>query len=160
MALVFLAGLLVTGLARSDCRAAAPSEVASKKPEPSDPEKSFGIRILSLRPTAEGQMLDLRFRVVDPEKAKAVLDKGKKAYLLDAKTGKTLTVPVTKAGPMRQTTLNPEAGRVYFMLFANPGGMVKVGGSVSLIIGDFRKDHISVDASGSPPPAAQKPPQE
>jgi hypothetical protein len=78
MALVFLAGLLVTGLARSDCRAAAPSEVASKKPEPSDPEKSFGIRILSLRPTAEGQMLDLRFRVVDPEKPRPSLTRARR----------------------------------------------------------------------------------
>jgi hypothetical protein len=96
-------------------------------------------------------MLDLRFQIIDPEKAKAVLDKNKKAYLLDGKTGKTLPVPVTKAGSMRQTTRKPEAGRIYFMLFSNPNRMVKEGGSVSLVIGDFRKDGIVVDSSGAAP---------
>jgi hypothetical protein len=128
---------------------------------PSDSEKSFGIQVVSLRPTAAGQMLDLRFQVIDPEKAKAVLDKNKKAYLLDGITGKTLPVPVTKAGSMRQTTPKPEAGRIYFMLFSNPNRMVKEGSSVSLVIGDFRKDGIMVDASGAAPvtagtPASQK----
>jgi hypothetical protein len=128
---------------------------------PSDSENKFGIKVLSLRPTAGGQMLDLRFQVIDPEKAKPVLDKNKKAYILDGKTGKTLPVPVTKAGSMRQTTIKPEAGRIYFMLFSNPGRMVKEGSSVSLIIGDFRKDSIVVDASGAAPvstgpPALQK----
>lgn len=123
----------------------------------SDSQKKFGIRVVSLRPTAGGRMLDLRFRVVDPEKAKAVLNKNKKAYLLDGNTGKTLTVPVTKAGAMRQTTLHPETGRVYFMLFANPGGLVKEGGSVSLVIGDFRTDDLIVESSGTALPATEFP---
>ena len=127
----------------------AAGEVQPGQPALSEPEKKAGIKIVSLRPTAEGQMLDLRFQVLDPEKAKAVLDKNKKAYLLDGKTGKTLPVPLTKAGPMRQTTLKPEAGRIYFILFSNPNRVVKDDGSVSLVIGDFRKDWIKVGASGS-----------
>jgi hypothetical protein len=139
------------------CRAASPGKVQPGKPPISNPEKNAGIKIVSLRPTGAGQMLDLRFQVVDPEKSKAVLDKTKKAYLLDGKTGKTLPIPVTKAGPMRQTTPKPEAGRVYFMLFANPGGMVKEGSRVSLVIGDFRKDDIIVDSSGAAPVPAGTP---
>jgi hypothetical protein len=130
------------------CTSAA-EEVQPGHPALSEPEKKAGIKIVSLRPTGGGQMLDLRFQVLDSETAKAALDKNKKAYLLDDKTGKTLPVPVTKAGPMRQTTLKPEAGRIYFILFSNPSRMVKDGGSVSLVIGDFRKDGIMVDASGS-----------
>lgn len=134
--------------------AMADTSIAAAVP---DSEKNFGIKVVSLRPTAGGRMLDLRFRVVDPEKAKAVLNKNKKAYLLDGNTGKTLTVPVTKAGSMRQTTLSPETGRVYFMLFANPGGLVKEGGSVSLVIGDFRKDDLIVESSGTALPATEFP---
>jgi len=137
--------------------AAAAGATPSNGSGVSDSEKKFGIKIVSLRPTANGQMLDLRFQVVDPEKAKAVLDKHKKTFLLDGQTGKTLTVPVTKAGPMRQATLNPEAGRVYFTLFANPGGLVKEGSSVSLVIGDFRKDDVMIDSSGSQPASTEKP---
>ena len=143
------------------CVSAATEEGQPKSSALSEPEKNFGIKIVSLRPTAGGQMLDLRFQVIDPEKAKAVLDKNKKAYLLDGKTGKTLPVPVTKAGPMRQATLKPEAGRIYFILFSNPNRIAKEGNSVSLLIGDFRKDDIVVDASGAAPvstgtPALQK----
>ena len=50
----------------------------------------------------------------------------------------------TKAGSMRQTTIKPEAGRIYFMLFSNPNRMVKEGSSVSLIIGDFIRKHMDV----------------
>jgi hypothetical protein len=161
--LVFLAALAFTGMVSLPaCAAAAAGGTHTEDRMPSDPEKNFGIKIVSLRPTAGGQMLDLRFQVIDPEKAKAVLDKNKKAYLLDGQTGKTLPVPVTKAGSMRQTTISPEAGRIYFILFSNPNRMVKEGGSISLIIGDFRKDSIVVDASGAVPastgtPALQKP---
>jgi len=136
---------------------AATEEGQPKSSALSEPEKNVGIKIVSLRPTAGGQMLDLRFQVVDPKKAKAVLDKNKKAYLLDGKTGKTLPVPVTKAGSMRQTTIKPEAGRIYFMLFSNPNRMVKEGSSVSLVIGDFRKDGIVVDSSGAAPVTAGNP---
>lgn len=152
--LFLLAALAIIGLAQpAYSQAASPGAAQPQKPLVSDPEMNAGIKIVSLRPTGGGQMLDLRFQVVDPEKAKAVLDKNKKAYLLDGKTGKTLPVPVTKAGALRQTTLKPEAGRVYFMLFTNPGGMVKEGSRVNLVIGDFRKDDIIVDASGAVPAA-------
>ena len=139
------------------CTAAGAGGTQPESPLLSNSEKNFGIKIVSVRPTAGGQMLDLRFQVLDPEKAKAVLDKNKKAYLLDGKTGKTLPVPVTKAGSMRQTTLKPDAGRIYFILFANPNRMVKEGGSISLLIGDFRKDGIIVDASGAAPASIPTP---
>jgi hypothetical protein len=147
-ALVFFAALLVAWFSPlADCRAGAPEEDLAKVPGLSDPEKNFGIQILSLRPTALGHMLDLRFKVLDSEKAKPILDKNKKSYLLDQKSGKTLQVPVTKSGSMRQTTLKPEAGRVYFTLFANPGGFVKENSPVTLVIGDFKRGDIIVKNS-------------
>ena len=152
MAVWFIAWFSASGF----CMPEAAQEAQPVNSGLSEPEKNYGIKILSLRPTAGGQMLDLRFQVVDPEKARAVLDKNKKAYLLDEKTGKTLPVPVTKAGSMRQTTLKPNAGRIYFILFSNSKRTVREGGSVSLVIGDFRKDGITVDASGKGP-SVQKP---
>jgi len=143
----FLAALVIGGLLPAQlCWSEAPKKHISTD---SDPEKIFGIRIISLRPTALGRMLDLRFEVVDPEKAEPILDKKNKAFIVDAKSGKTLPVPVTKSGSMRQTTLKPEAGRVYFILFTNPSGMVKEDSSVALVIGDFRKEGIKVDSSGA-----------
>lgn len=126
------------------------SEAQTLPPETSEPEKNFGIRILSLRPTAAGSMLDMRFQVVNPEKARPILDKDKKAFLLDQASGKALPVPVTKAGSWRQTTSKPEAGRVYFVLFGNPNKLVKENSKVTVVIGDFKKHDIVVDSSGAP----------
>jgi hypothetical protein len=139
----------IAGLAPAHvCWSEAPKERVSNG---RDPEERFGIKILSLRPTALGRMLDLRFEVVDPQKAEPILDKKHKAFLVDTKSGKTLPVPVTKSGSMRQTTLKPEKGRVYFILFTNPSGTVKEESSVALVIGDFRKEGIQVGSSGEMP---------
>jgi hypothetical protein len=154
----FFAALLIIGSCPlGSCWAAGDGKRLPPNQELSDPEQVFGIRIISLRPTAAGQMLDLRFQVFDPEKAKPVLDKNKKSYLVDQKSGKTLAVPVTKAGSMRQTTLKPEAGRVYFTLFANPGGFVKEDSLVTIVIGDFKKSNVIVNNSAVTPIRAEKP---
>ncbi len=116
----------------------------------SEPETKWGIEIIALRPTAAGHMLDLRYRVTDPVKARDILDKRQKAYIVDQKSGKALPVPVTKAGPLRQTTLQPEAGRIYFVLFSNPAGLVKEGSNVTVIIGDFSLEDIPVEGLGIP----------
>ncbi len=145
-------GFWTPGLFTSAAETVQPGQLAL-----SEPEKKAGIKIVSLRPTGGGQMLDLRFQVLDPEKAEAVLDKNRKAYLLDGKTGKALPVPVTKAGPMRQTTLKPEANRIYFILFSNPGGRVKENDKLTLVIGDFKREDIIVQAAGAASTPADKP---
>jgi len=149
-ALVCVLAVLVTAGAAGVhvCRADPPG---GDSPTGRGAEEKFGIRILSLRPTALGHMLDLRFRVVDPGKAGPVLSQKNEAYLVDAKSGKRLTVPVTKAGSMRQTTLEPEAGRVYFILFSNPYRVVEQDGTVDVVIGDFRKEGLVVGSSGPMP---------
>jgi hypothetical protein len=97
-------------------------------------EKTAGIKVVSLRPTSNGFMLDLRYKVVDVDKAKRVLSKNTEFFVTDAKSGKTLTVPVTKSGPMKQTTLEPEKDRSYFTLFGNPNRLIPPGGSVDLTL--------------------------
>jgi len=126
----------------------------------SEPEKRWGIKIESVRPTAGGRMLDFRFRVLDPSKARDLLSKGKKAFIVDQKRGKKLPVPVTKTGPLRQTTLKPQAGRIYFVLFANGNGLVQEGDKVTVVIGDFRAENILVASSGMKPSSSgMKPPE-
>ena len=119
------------------------------------PEKEWGIEILGLRPTAAGHMLDLRFRVLDPVKASALLSGDEPAFVIDQRTGKTLPVPVTKLGSLRQTTRKPRAGRVYFMLFSNVPGLVTEGSTVTVVIGDFREEDITVGAAGMPAATAE-----
>jgi len=124
---------------------------AREKKLPADPLTDWGIEIITLRQTAAGRMLDLRFRVIDPAKASYVLSSRNRVYIVDLKSGKALGVPITKAGPMRQTTLSPEAGRTYFTLFSNPGGLVGEGSKVALVVGDFSFGNIIIESVKSKP---------
>jgi hypothetical protein len=46
---------------------------------------------------------------------------------------------------LRQTTLAPTEGRVYFIMFGNPGGYVKSGDRVTVVIDDFRAEDLVVE---------------
>lgn len=108
--------------------------------------EELGIEIVALRETAEGHMLDFRFRVLDAEKCKPFFDKKIKPALFDQKSGKNLQVPVTaKLGPMRPTSKNPpRVGTTYWMFFGNPG-LVKAGDKVTIVLGDHRIEDLIVE---------------
>jgi hypothetical protein len=123
---------------------------ASKKTLVSEAEKKWGILPLSIQLTAAGQLLDYRYLVIDPDKALALMKRGDKAYLIDQASGIRITVPRTKVGPLRQTGTKPVAGKIYPILFANAGGVIKPGNKVTLVIGEFRMENIVVGKAISP----------
>ncbi len=96
-----------------------------------------GVDQLRIHRTAGGHLLDLRYRVVDPQRATSLLAKDNTAYLVDEKSGRRLPVPSTpKAGSLRAKGV-PRAGRSYFALFTNPGGLVRRGDQVSVVLGEL-----------------------
>lgn len=108
-------------------------------------EEKCGIRILSIRPSAAGQMIDFRYQVLDSEKASLFLKRQVEPYLIDQETGARLPVPRSKLGPLRQTSVRSEENRHYFILFGNPGGLVKRGSKVTLVIGDQKIENLVVE---------------
>ena len=101
------------------------------------PEKKLGIEVVALRLAQGGNVLDLRYRVVDPAKAHACLSSHARPYLQDVASGTKLGVPdMAYVGALRQTAAEPLAGKVYFMLFWNPRRAVQVGQKVDLVVGD------------------------
>jgi len=112
----------------------------------SDIGERFGIEILSVRQSAAGHMLDFRYRVIDPDKALALLDRKNKPHLIDQATGAKLIVPnPPKIGPLRQTSTKPLADKNYFILFENPQKLVKPGARVTVAIGDFEAKDLVVE---------------
>jgi hypothetical protein len=108
-------------------------------------EEAWGVKVVGIRPTAAGYMLDFRYRVTDAEKAKDLLDRRFKPQLIVEKSGATLAVPVTaKLGALRQYTKNIRADRNYFIFFGNPGRYVKSGDKVSIVIGQFKAENLTV----------------
>jgi hypothetical protein len=125
---------------------AAPGAAPAADRINADLEAEWGIRVVSLRQTANGHLLDFRYRVVDPEKAKSLLRREDKPVLIDEASGKRFPVPqMPKIGALRQSSLAPEAGKVYFILFKNPFGLLKSGSKVTVVIGNFKAEHLVVD---------------
>ncbi len=109
-------------------------------------EQKWGIEIDGIRLSAAGYMLDFRYRVRDPNRAYPVFSRRTKPYLVDQVTGAKFMVPSSpKVGPLRQTTLKPEADRIYFVMFANPGKFIKRGSKVDVVIGDFVAKDLVVE---------------
>jgi hypothetical protein len=110
----------------------------------------WGIEIVRLKVTAAGHIIDLRYRVIDPVKSFPVFDTKIKPVLIDEQSGRDLSVyTAPKIGGMRQKTRRPEAGRIYFILFSNPGGLIKEGSQVTLKIEDVKVEHIRVEGDSS-----------
>jgi hypothetical protein len=108
-------------------------------------EKKWGIRPLSIRQTADGNMLDFRYRIVDAEKAAPFFSPKIKPIIIDEDTGAVMAVPtVPKVGSMRSTR-KPLQDRNYFILFANPDKHIKPGHKVTVVIGDYRAEHLVVE---------------
>lgn len=106
-------------------------------------EEKWGVQVVATRLTADGYMIDFRYRVVGPAKAAFLSDRKIEPYLIDGASGARLVVPNTaKLGRLRQIPHARDGNRTYFMFFANPGRLVKPGAKVTLVIGDLREDLV------------------
>ena len=102
------------------------------------------IAIDAVRMTAAGKFIDLRYRVVDAERAAQQLGPKVRPQLIDERTGSVMAVPTTaKLGSLRQTQGAQKTGRTYFILFAN-NGSVGPGSKVTVEIGPMKFEHLSV----------------
>jgi hypothetical protein len=122
---------------------AAATAVAATTPEQ---QNALGIHVTGLRVSAGGFMIDLRYRVVDTERARILLDKKAPAYLVDEATGLKFGVPNTaKLGRLRAGAQNRiYTDRDYGMLFGNPGNYLKRGAVVTLVAGDIEIPHLTI----------------
>jgi hypothetical protein len=108
-------------------------------------EKTLGVKVVGLRLTSAGYMLDFRYRVTEPEKSPPLFDRSVVPYLIHEESGRKFAVPApAKVGPLRATTRKPEAGRIYFIFFANPGRFVKEGERMTVVVGDHRFKNLTV----------------
>jgi len=108
-------------------------------------EEKWGIKILSLRVSANGYILDFRYRLIDPKKAAPLFDIKNKPYLIDQASGVKCYVPKgPKVGSLR-TTKNSMPNKNYFILFGNPGKFIKAGNKVTVVVGDFKAENLIVE---------------
>jgi len=130
---VFLVAALII-LAGCAGQAAAPT-----------PAVKNSIEIESIRLTAAGHYLDMRYRVLDAEHANKVLGPGVKPLLIHEASGSVLAVPMTaKLGSLRQTRGEQRPDRSYFVLFLNSAGLTS-GSRVTAEMGDMRIENLIIE---------------
>jgi hypothetical protein len=108
-------------------------------------KRNWGVEIIGVKPVSSGYMLAFKYRVLDPEKAKLLNDRKTRAFLRDEATGTVLSVPAMENVGELRTGAAPEADRTYFMIFGNPGKLVKSGSRVSVVAGALHVNDIVVD---------------
>jgi hypothetical protein len=156
---VLLASLLHAPAARAEEPGAAPRTAAgrprmlAKVTPPADWharrgrwfQRAWGVDILGVRRVSSGYMLRFDYRVLDPAKAAALSDHAARPYLIDEATHTALAVPAMEnVGELRQTG-STVPNRTYYVIFGNPGGLVKRGGKVTLVVGNLRAEGLVVD---------------
>jgi hypothetical protein len=166
LTLALAAGLATGGVAglRTAAAAEGPKTVAmvatsSMKPAPARYETSsswhahrapffqrkWGLDIVGVRRVSSGSMLRFDYRVVDPTRASVLTDTKAKPYLIDETTHTALAVPAMEnIGELRQVA-PLQTNRTYFIIFGNPGGLVKRGGHVTLMMGNLRAEGMVVE---------------
>ena len=107
-------------------------------------QRNWGVDIVGVRRVSSGWMIRFDYRVVDPGRAAVLSSRNVKPYLIDEATQTALAVPAMEnIGELRQTA-PLQQNRTYFIIFGNPNGLVKRGGRVTLVVGNFRVEGLEV----------------
>jgi hypothetical protein len=107
-------------------------------------KRNWGVEVVFVRQTSAGYMLEFRYKVLDPEKAKPLFERSVKPMLTHVDSGAKFIVPTPpKTGALRNSNM-PLEDRTYWMFFANPGQYVKPGDRVTIEIGDYVAKNIVV----------------
>ena len=128
-----------------------PAPFATVNISPEEAEKlleKWGVELLGMRLASAGYMLDFRFRVLDADKALPLFDHRIKPHIVAERSNIKLPVPMAaKVGAFRPTNRgkNIKADKTYYMIFGNPDRHVKAGETVTVVIGDFKVEHLLVN---------------
>jgi len=100
-------------------------------------EDKFGVRFTSMAVIADGGMVDLRFRIIDPAKAANFGHYTETSpRLISEDTG--LPVDTTIMGLHHHEM---EVGRVYYVLYRNTANAIRSGDLVSIVIDNMKIEH-------------------
>ncbi len=124
---------------------AIPSDSTKENTAESVKEK-WGVDNFRVRLTSAGYMLDVRYRVYDKEKAKPLFSRKLRPFAIEEASSVKYGVPASpKVGFLRQAPQHIKENKEYFLMIANPGKRLKSGDKLTLVIGDFRIEHLTVE---------------
>jgi hypothetical protein len=109
-------------------------------------KEKWGVSDFSVNQTSAGYMLDVRYYVSDAVKAKPLFSRKLRPFIIEEASGEKYGVPASpKIGFLRQAPSYIKENKEYFLFIANPGKRIKKGAKLTLVIGDFRVEHLTVE---------------
>jgi hypothetical protein len=105
-------------------------------------QATWGIRILQVALTGNGGLVDLRYQVIDPDKAIGVHDPENLPVLIDEATGRVIDRAALHGA--HNLTRSYRSGGTYFLLYQNTAGVLKQGSRVTVQIGEVKLEHVVV----------------
>jgi len=100
-----------------------------------------GVKITQVAVTGGGGLIDLRYQVFDPDKANALHNKRTPPALVEEQTGlvvnRLLMNHAVHKGPLK-------VGVTYYLVFNNPGNLVRRGSMVTVLLGNAEVQHVVV----------------
>lgn len=126
-------------------RPAAPQKPALVPPV-TTLEDRWGIQVCSMRLSMMNSIVDLRYKVLDPDKAASLANGKTAAYILEPVTGARLVMPTPpKEGAFPPSANKLVAGKTYFSMVSNQRGALKSGDVVSVMIGDSLATNLTIE---------------
>ena len=140
-ALVLLAGASYEVFHQGDDAGARPVKVrAPKLMSEAAFQHASGVRIVRVAVSGDGGLVDLRYRVLDPQAADSIHDAATPPELVDEQTN--VLVNDLLMGHSHHGRL--KAAQTYYLIFNNPGNLVHRGSHVTVQLGAARVAHVPV----------------
>ncbi len=137
LAVVLLLGVTLSVVLPHFIQRTAPE--SAPMPLSSAIEQRWGIRITMVAATADGGMVDLRYQVLDPDKAQSV---GVDATSTPKLISHDQSV-VAETAPMPHKEIL-HAGETYFLLYHNAMGAIKAQRYITISLGDLHLENVPV----------------
>jgi len=99
-----------------------------------------GVKITQVAVTGGGGLLDLRYKVFDPDKAHAIHDATTPPAIIDERTGlviNQLLMSHAHSGPYKPAV-------TYYLVFEDTGSWVRHGSKVTVLLGNAQVEHVVV----------------
>jgi hypothetical protein len=119
-------------------RASQSSHVGTTTITQSALEENYGLRVQLLAVTAAGGLVDLRFQIVDADKAQAFLDDPENIPALLVGEDVVLQTSLDAA----QQDIQYENGKSIFVMYPNLGNVLNSGDPATIIFGDLQLETI------------------
>jgi hypothetical protein len=139
-AALILAGVAAYTLSHSSGVAGARANEEPPVVSPAEFERLSGVRIVRVAISGDGGLVDLRYQVIDPTAADSIHDPDSPLELVDERTG--VVVNELFMGHAHHGQL--KVAQTYYLIFNNPGTLLRTGTRVTVQLGAARVAHVAV----------------